>query len=151
MLTADILYRVRGGAAANPAARGRVTVWRAGLIAATVLSVGLAAGAGHPAAYLEADPALAQLLRGMAVIKSLLVLGAAAAVLWRYGWPISAAAAIAYGGGMCVLAAATMLIWQLTWIAPAALAFHGALIGMLYLGWRETRSPPNTKASPSAG
>jgi hypothetical protein len=151
MLTADILYRVRGGVAANPASRSRATVWRAGFIAATVVSVGLAAWAGHPAGYLEADPALAHLLRGMAVIKSLLVLAAAVAVLWRYGWPISAAAAIAYAGGLCVLAAATVLIWQLTWIAPAALAFHGALIGMLYLGWRETRPAPKTKASPSAG
>jgi hypothetical protein len=30
-----------------------------------------------------------------------------------------------------------MLIWQLTLIPLAALMFHAALIGMLYLGWRE--------------
>lgn len=142
MLTPALRSRYPDLTAAGRTARGGPTLWRAGLIAATALSIGWAVWVGHPAAYLEADPALAHLLRGMALIKSVLVLGAAAAVLWRYGWPISAPSAVAYAAGTCILAAATMLIWQLTWIPPAALAFHGALIWMLWMGWRETRNPP---------
>jgi hypothetical protein len=120
-----------------PASTGRPGVWRAGLIAACALSIGLAAWAGHPTGYLEADPALAHLLRAMALIKGLIVLGALGAALWRYGWEITAPVAVGYAACIAVLAGSATLIWQLTLIPLAALMFHAALIGLVYVGWRE--------------
>jgi hypothetical protein len=134
VLGVDWLSTARGGA---PARAGRAALWRTALIASCALSIGLGASMGHPAAYLQADPALAHLLRAMALIKGLLVVGAVGAALWRYGWPIAAPVAIGYAACVAVLAGSTMLIWQLTLIPLAALMFHAALIGMLYLGWRE--------------
>lgn len=116
---------------------GHQAAWRIALIAACVLSVGIAASVGHPAGYLEADPALAHLLRGMALIKGLIVLGAAAAALWRHGWAISPRLAVLYALAVSTMAGSTMLIWQLTFIPLAALLFHVAMIGMVFLGWRD--------------
>jgi hypothetical protein len=110
---------------------------RAFLVVASALSIGLAAWFGDPSAYLNADPALARLLRAMAMIKGLIVTGALGAVLWRFGLPISKPAAIGYAAGACVLAGSTMLIWRLTLIPLAAILFHSAALSMLIMGWRE--------------
>lgn len=137
-----LISALRGtlGPVAVPSVTSRVgspALRRTLLLAACALSVGLAARAGHPAGYLAADPALARLLRGMAVIKGLLVLGTVAAVLWRFGRPIATPAVGAYALGAAALAGSTTLIWQLTWIPLAAVLFHAALIGLVCLGWRE--------------
>jgi hypothetical protein len=134
VLGVDWLATARRGA---PASIRHAALWRGGLIAACALSIGVAAWAGHPAGYLQADTALAHLLRAMALIKGLIVFGALGAALWRYGWPIAAPVAVGYAACLVVLAGSTMLIWQLTLIPLAAFMFHAALIGMLYLGWRE--------------
>jgi hypothetical protein len=115
----------------------RPALLRVGLILACAASVGVAFHVGDPAASLRADPALAHLLRGMAAIKSTLVLAAIGACLWRLGWAISGPIAVAYIAGCAALAGSTMLIWQLTAIALAALVFQGAALGMLVVGWRE--------------
>jgi len=120
----------------SPALTGRPAVWRTATLAGCVLAVVVAARVGHPAAYLEADPALAQLLRGMALIKACIVVGSVGAVLWRCGWALSAPAGVGFMLGSSVLAGSTMLIWQLCCIPLAAVAFHAALIGMLLLGRR---------------
>jgi hypothetical protein len=117
-----------------PALAGRAAVWRTATLAGCVLAVGVAVRVGHPAPYLDADPALAHLLRGMAVIKAFIALGCIGAVLWRLGWALSVRAAVGYAAGSSLLAGSTMLIWQLTWIVPAALVFHAAALGMLILG-----------------
>ena len=123
--------------AGAPAVVGHAAVWRSAILAACVLAVALAARVGHPAAYLEADPALAHLLRGMALIKAFIVLGAVGAVLWRCGWVLSTPVGVGYAAGTSVMVGSTMLIWQLSYIPGAALLFHVAALGMLYLGWRE--------------
>ena len=107
------------------------------LIAGCALAIGLAAWAGDPSAYLHADPALARLLRCMALIKGVIALAAVGAVLWRLKWPISAGLYLAYMLGSCVIVGATMLVWQLTAIVLAAVLFHACALGMLLLGWRE--------------
>jgi hypothetical protein len=107
------------------------------LIVACAVAVGAAFAVGNPTGYLQADIALAHLLRGMAVIKSTIVLAAVGAVWWRLSWVVSRAAAVTYIAGCAVLAGSTMLIWQLTWIPLAAVVFHGAALGMLIVGWRE--------------
>jgi hypothetical protein len=110
---------------------------RALLIAACLLTVGIAVLLGNPSDYLREDPALARLLRCMALIKGALVIAASSAVFWRFGWSISKPAACGYVVTAAVMAGATMLIWQLTLIPLAALLFHAAALGMLVLGWRE--------------
>jgi hypothetical protein len=110
---------------------------RIGLIVACAVAVGAAYDVGNPTAYLQADLALAHLLRGMAVIKSMIVLAAVGAVWWRLGWAVSRPVAVAYVAGCAALAGSTMLIWQLTSIPLAAVVFHGAALGMVIVGWRE--------------
>lgn len=105
----------------------------AGMLAAVALGLGF----GDPAPLLDRDASLAHLLRGMAAIKAVLVVAAAAVVAWRLRWPAAPAVAIAYGVGVCAMAAATALIWQLSFIAGAALLFHVAEIGLLLLAWRD--------------
>jgi hypothetical protein len=134
VLGVDWLTTARGGA---PASTGHAALWRGGLIAVCALSIAVGATMGHPAGYLQADPALAHLLRAMALIKGLIVVGALAAALWRYGWPITAPVGVGYAAGVAVLAGSTTMVWELTLIPPAALMFHGALVGIVCLGWRD--------------
>ncbi len=134
VLRVDWLTTARGGA---PALSGHAARWRGGLLAACALSIGLGASMGHPASYLQADPALAHVLRAMALIKGLIVVGALAAALWRYGWPITAPVGVGYAAGVAVLAGSTTMVWELTLIPLAALMFHGALAGIVWLGWRD--------------
>jgi hypothetical protein len=110
---------------------------RIGLIVACALSVSAAWHVGDPTAYLQTDIALAHLLRGMAVIKSTIVLAVMGAVWWRLGWLVSRPVAVVYIAGCAVLAGSTMMIWQLSFIPLAAVVFHGAGLGMLIVGWRE--------------
>ncbi len=94
---------------------------------------------GDPTARLAADPEVAFLLRGMAGIKAVLLLGALALLAWRLGKPVSARVAAIYVGGSCCMAFATALIWQLTALPLAALAFHAAEITLLVTAWRDLR------------
>lgn len=110
---------------------------RALLIAACLLAVGAAASLGHPADYLQDDPALARLLRCMALIKGVIVMAAGAAVFWRFGWSIAKPMAAIYVLASAVMAGSTMLIWQLTLIPLAAFLFHAAALSLLVVGWRE--------------
>jgi hypothetical protein len=107
------------------------------LVAGCALAIGIAMRTTDPAAYIAADPALARLLRGMAVIKGAAVLGAVFAVFWRFGWRVSLPVSLSYIAGSWLLAGTTMLIWQLTLIPPAAVVFHAALIAMLVTAWRD--------------
>jgi hypothetical protein len=129
--------------AARAAALPRASVLRAALLAGCTVAVGFAAWAGDPAPYLLADPALARLLRAMAVIKGVLALAAALAAWWRFGWRVSPGVSIAYLAAASALSGAAMLIWQLTWIPFAAVLFHAALIGLLLAAWRDDRGSPS--------
>jgi hypothetical protein len=102
------------------------------LVATLVLS--------RPAPYLSADRELARLLRAMAIIKGLLVLGGLIAVWWRFGRPIAWRVAVSYALGCCLLVAATTLVWQLSLVGPAAIAFHATVIALLLLALHEQRA-----------
>ena len=115
----------------------RAAMLRAALLGGCVIAVALAVWAGDPTASLQADPALARLLRCMALIKGTFVLAALGAVLWRFGWPLRPPVAAVYAGGTWVLAGSTVLIWQLSHIPLAAVLFHASAIGMLVVGWRD--------------
>jgi hypothetical protein len=107
------------------------------LLSVCLLAVLAAYWVGEPARVVRADPALAQLMRGMALIKAVIALGAVALLLWRFCWPVGKPAALAYVVSAALMAGATMLIWQLTFIPLAASLFHIGALAMLLVGWRD--------------
>ena len=123
------------------AKRGSITLssalLRFPLLAVCLLAVLAATWLGEPAAYLAADPALGQLLRGMALIKAAIVVAAVALLLWRFGWRVSPWAALAYGVSSGLMAGSSMLIWQLTFIPLAAALFHIGGLVMLLVSCRD--------------
>ena len=123
--------------AATNTSLSRPLMLRALLIAGCAVSIGIAMRVGDPAGYLQADADLARVLRGMALIKAALVLGAVLAVGWRFGWRITVPISWGYLVGSWVLAGSTMLVWRLTLIPLAGVLFHVALIGMLLSAWRD--------------
>jgi hypothetical protein len=114
-----------------------IVLLRSGLVLGCAIAIGIAAWVGDPSGYLQTDPALARLLRGMALIKGLIAIAAVGAVFWRLGWPVSRRGAAAYLASSWVLTGSTMIIWQLSFIVPAALLFHAAALTMLLVSWRE--------------
>lgn len=115
------------------------TVARSGLVAGCALAVLAGLALGDPTPRMAADPEVALLLRGMAAIKAVLLLGALALLAWRLGRPLPRWMAAVYVGGACVMAFATALIWQLTALPLAAVAFHAAEITLLVTAWRDLR------------
>lgn len=116
----------------------RQTRWSLLLFVGTVTAAAIALGLGDPTALLERDRELGTLLRGMAAIKALLVVVAAAAVAWRLRQPATAPLALGYLTGVWGMAAAAASIWQLTAIAPSAVLFHAAEFALLVLAWRDS-------------
>ena len=88
-----------------------------------------------PPRPMEAE--LALLLRGMAAIKTLLVVGLVAAIAWRSRWPMSPTLIAGYLAGAWSMAFATAMIWQLSAIAAAAVFFHVAEFAVLLMAWRD--------------
>ena len=111
------------------------------MIVCCAAAAGAGYAAGDPSSLLLADPELAQLLRGMAVVKALLVVCAAAALWWRFGHAVRPATAAGYIAGLAAMAVATMLVWQLSSMLVASLAFHGGLIATLVVAWRGDDAP----------
>lgn len=110
------------------------------LLGGCVLAVLAAAAVARPEPLLQADPELARLLRGMALIKAAIVVAALAALLWRFGRPLSKGLTGAYLAGAWAAAGACMLIWQLEVIATAAVTFHLGELTLLLAAWRDHAS-----------
>jgi hypothetical protein len=110
---------------------------RTALLASCALAAAAAFALGRPDVYLTADPDLALLLRGIALIKATMVLGALGVLWWRFGLPLSGRVAAGYLAGAAAISGATMLIWQLTFIGAAALAFDGGALILLVLALRD--------------
>ena len=111
-------------------------VLRGLLVVVCAASAACAWRAGDPTAALLADPELAQLLRGMAVLKGMMVAAAIGILAWRFGHPIAPRIAVGYLAGIGAMAAATVMIWQLTVLLPAAAIFHAGLFVALIVAWR---------------
>ena len=111
-------------------------VLRGALIVVCAASAAIAAQLGDPSGSLRADPELAHLLRGMAVLKGLMVVAAIALLSWRFGHPIPRPVATAYVASAALMAASATMIWQLTALLPAAAAFHAGLFVALMVAWR---------------
>jgi len=135
-----LVHGAPGFSATSLSSRGRLSrtaQLRTGLLLGCCLAFGLAGYFGEPSAYLLADPTLARLLRGMALIKGLIAIAAVTAVYWRLVWPLSGSVAAIYVVSSWALVGSSMLIWQLSSIAIAAVIFHAAVLSMLVVGWRE--------------
>ena len=125
------------GVAAPEGVARTALLLRCALLLGCLLAIGLAVGWGDPSGFLTADPALARLLRGMALIKGLIAMAAVAAVFWRLARPVSWIAGAAYLVGCWALAGATLMIWQLSHIIVAALMFHAAAVALALVSWRD--------------
>ena len=112
----------------TPAAVSR---WRLGLVACCLAGAALALRLGDPAAYLQADPELARVLRGMALIKTLLVFAALGMIFWRFSWSLSRRLHASYIVGTSLMAFAAASIWQLSCFAAASVAFHAGIVILL--------------------
>jgi hypothetical protein len=117
----------------RPAATG----WRGRLVVAVAFGAAVGLIVGDPSARLAADPELAQLLRGMALIKALLIAVGLRVLWWRFGLAIEPVRARAYVACLAFMAFAAGLAWQLSYLPILTLAFHGALLSLGVLAWRD--------------
>jgi hypothetical protein len=117
-----------------------VSLLRGGFFSGCAVAIGIAAWLGSPADYLNADPALARLLRAMVLIKGMIALAVLCAVFWRLAWPVSKTTGAAYLLASWAVAGSTMLLWQLAYIVPASLLFHVAVLSLLWVRWREDKA-----------
>jgi hypothetical protein len=101
------------------------------------IAIGIAAWVGDPSLGLQSDPALARVLRGMALIKGSITIAVVGAVFWRLARPVPRMTGATYLVGSWMLAGSSMLIWTLSYIVPAALLFHAAALSLLWVSWRE--------------
>ena len=137
-LSVHLKPTLEAGVDAADARPGLVPAWRlrCGLMVGCAISIALAGHLGDSVGF-QADPALARLLRGMALIKGVIALAVVAAVWWRVGRPVSKPVATGYLLGSWMLVGSTTLIWQLSWILLAAFLFHASALSMLLISWRE--------------
>ena len=116
------------------------------LLAAAVV---FGAGAGFYAtphsvsapAIAAAGPELVRLLRAMAVLKLLVVAGAAVFADWRLRFPARPGLVAGYIGSLAVMATGPGLIWSMAHVVLGAVLLHGAFATMLVLFWRDPGSP----------
>ena len=108
------------------------------LIAATATAGFMAVGtetASLAASRAGAD--LTRLLRGMALLKSLMAAGATAVVLWRLDAPVRPSWLTAYAIACGTMWAGPGLIWSMAYIGTGALLLHGGLLTSVVLIWRD--------------
>ena len=114
----------------------RAIVWRTALVVTVLVACGVAAAFGEPSMLALSDPALARLLRGMALLKAAMTITAIGLLWWRLGRAIRPEVAIAAGLAIAAMAAATVSIWRLAFLLPAAFVFHAGLFTLLVLAAR---------------
>ncbi len=84
---------------------------------------------------LAAGPDLVRLLRGMAVLKMLMALGAVAGLWWRLGSAVTPFWMVGYALAAGLMAAGPGLIWDMTYLRTGAVLLHGGLLATLLLLW----------------
>lgn len=87
------------------------------------------------------DPDLAKLLKGMAIIKTVILLAAGALIWWRLGSPIRPAFAVGYIMFGAIGVAGAALVWNMAGLALAPFLFDGGLLGFLILALRDDNGP----------
>ncbi len=102
--------------------------------------------AGSAATYFSdgvqnSDPDLATLLRGMAIIKTAILLGVGAAIWWRLGFTIRPSYAVSYIFFGAIGVAGAALVWNIAGLGLAPFLFDGGLLGFLILSLRDDNGP----------
>ncbi len=98
----------------------------------------LATGPAATVAAMQHDGAdLTRLMRFMAGLKTMLALGAAAAVAWRLAAPVSLSWFAAYAVTGAAMASGPGLIWGMAHVGAGALLLHGGLFATILLLWRD--------------
>ncbi|MGD0108878.1 MAG: hypothetical protein ABSC06_33320 [Rhodopila sp.] len=115
-------------------ARALLVLVTAASVAAGPLATGTEAAAS---AIALAGADLTHLLRAMALLKVAMAAGMAAAVLWRFGSPVTLAWWAAYALACAGMAAGPGLIWQMAYVRTGALLLHAGLFAALILLWRD--------------
>jgi len=115
-------------------ARALLVLVTAASVVAGLLVTGTAAAAS---AIGLAGADLTHLLRAMALLKVAMAAGMAAAVLWRFGSPVTLAWWAAYALACAGMAAGPGLIWQMAYVRTGALLLHAGLFAALILLWRD--------------
>ena len=119
------------------ALRGLAGGWRGRLVLAVAFGAAVGLVVGDPAARLAADPELAWLMRGMALVKALMIAVGVRVLWWRFGLEIEPMRARAYVAALALMAFAAALAWQLSYLPILSVAFHGALLSLGVLAWRD--------------
>lgn len=137
MTTSIIELSSHEGRGAGRLQLGRSTTPRLWLLVGCIGAVAVALQSVDLAAPARFEPGLATLLRGMAAIKTLMVVAAIALLAWRFGRPVAKRIACAYVIGASFVTGATTMIWQLSAIVPASAVFHAGLLMLLVAAWRD--------------
>ncbi len=131
---------------ATPQSVGRrATAWSPAAARGAVLLVALAAAAAGfmaidaqtVARAVSLDPALAWLLRAMAVLKMAAAAAATAGIAWRLGSTATPPWIAGYVLALAATWAGPGLIWDMAHLRLGALLLHGGLAGALVLLWRD--------------
>ncbi len=80
---------------------------------------------------------LVRLLRSMAALKALIALGAAAALVWRLGAPVSRARFALYAVAAAAMAAGPGVIWGMAYVRTGAMLLHAGLAVVAVTLWRD--------------
>ncbi len=107
------------------------------LAAAALAGLLSAASPGASLAAVHAGADLTRLLRFMAVLKAGIAVGAAGAVFWRLGVPVSLPWLAAYAVAGGAMAAGPGVIWAMAHVGVGALLLHGGLLATILLLWRD--------------
>jgi hypothetical protein len=132
---------IEAGGTARKLPLGGALSRRLGFLAACACAAGavlLLAGRGGAQSI---DPGLVQLLKGMAIIKTAILLGAGAAIWWRLGSPIGPGLAAGYILTSAIAVSGAALVWTLTGLALAPFLFDGGLLAFLILALRDDNGP----------
>ena len=89
------------------------------------------------AARASADADLTRLLRAMTGIKLLMAAGAAGAVYWRLGAPVTPPWLAAYAAACAAMFAGPGLIWNMAHVGLGAILLHAGLAATILLVWRD--------------
>ena len=114
---------------------------RAALLAACACAAALATFLAEPGSGAASDPDLAKLIRGMAIIKTVILTAAGAAIWWRLGSAIKPGVAAGYILFAAVATGGAALVWNNAglWLAP--FLFDGGLLAFLVMTMRDDNGP----------
>ncbi len=114
---------------------------RMAFLAACALAAAAAVYSAGTDVAQSADPDLDKLLRGMAIIKSVILLFGGAAIWWRLGSAIRPSIAAGYIFCAAIATGGAALVWNIAHLAIAPFLFDGGLLAFLILALRDDNGP----------